>query len=89
MKDPNDFINRLKGYKKDDIKESILKKLKKYSQNPKFEPDNIAKKSKAAMSICQWVLAIDNYAEVMKVINPKQEALGKAEAEMAKVQSEL
>jgi dynein heavy chain len=41
------------------------------------------------MSICQWVLAIDNYAEVMKVINPKQEALGKAEAEMAKVQSEL
>jgi dynein heavy chain len=50
--------------------------------DPKFVPSLIEKKSLACKSICQWVKAIDNYSEVMKIIKPKQEALAKAEGEL-------
>lgn len=71
MNNPNDFINNLKTYDKDNIKESLLKKLKKYTKDPRFDPPSIAKKSKAAESLCLWARAIDNYSEVMKIIKPK------------------
>lgn len=72
MNNPNDFINNLKTYDKDNIKDSLLKKLKKYTKDPRFDPVSIAKKSKAAESLCLWARAIDNYSEVMKIIKPKQ-----------------
>jgi dynein heavy chain len=75
MNNPNEFIENLKNYNKDNIKEGLLKKLKKYTNDPKFTAANIAKKSGAAKSICMWAIAIDNYSAVMKVIKPKQAAL--------------
>ena len=79
MNQPEQFINNLKTFDKDNIKESKLKKLKKYTQDPRFVPSLIEKKSQAGKSICMWAKAIDNYSEVLKIIKPKQEALGKAE----------
>ena len=63
MANVNEFLNALKNYPKDTIKEKLLKSLKKYTKDPAFEPKSIAKKSKAATSLCLWVRAIDNYAE--------------------------
>ena len=45
MNNPENFINMLKGFNKDNIKESKLKKLKKYTTDPKFVPALIEKKS--------------------------------------------
>jgi len=89
MNNPNEFIETLKTYDKDNIKESKLKKLKKYTENPKFTPDNIGKKSGAAKSICMWAKAIDNYSAVMKIIKPKQASLAEAEGELKVVQEQL
>lgn len=89
MGNPNEFIDTLKNYDKDNIKESLLKKLKKYTENPKFEPVNIGKKSGAAKSICMWAKAIDNYSAVMKIIKPKQASLAEAEGELKVVQEQL
>lgn len=89
MNSPNDFINNLKTYDKDNIKDSLLKKLKKYTTDPKFDPASIAKKSKAAESLCLWARAIDNYSEVMKIIKPKQASLAKSEGELKIAQDEL
>jgi len=36
-----------------------------------------------------WAKAIDNYAEVLKVIKPKQAALAESEAELAVAQDTL
>ena len=58
MSNPEQFINALKGFNKDNIKESKLKKLKKYTQDPRFEPKLIEKKSQAGKSICMWAKAI-------------------------------
>lgn len=41
MAKPKDFIAGLKAYNKDNIKESVLKKLKKFVNNPEFDPELI------------------------------------------------
>lgn len=38
MKDPVIFLNRLKNFDKDNIKEKLLKGLKKYVTDPRLEP---------------------------------------------------
>jgi dynein heavy chain len=71
MNNPTEFINRLKTYDKDHMKDSLLRKLKKYTEDPRFEPKAIERKSVAAKSICMWARALDNYSAVMKIIKPK------------------
>jgi hypothetical protein len=44
MNNPNEFINELKSFDKDNVKEGMLKKLKKYTQDKRFDPVSIAKK---------------------------------------------
>ena len=89
MNQPDGFITSLKTFDKNNIKEAKLKKLKKYTQDPKFVPELIEKKSKAGKSICLWAKAIDNYSEVIKIIKPKQEGLAKAEGELKVADAEL
>ncbi len=57
----------------DNIAESTLKKLKKYIDNPKFQPEIVEKTSKACKSMCLWVRALDLYAKVVKTVEPKRE----------------
>jgi dynein heavy chain len=40
----------------------------------------VGKQSKAAMSLCLWVQAIDTYATVYRIVEPKRLALAAAEA---------
>lgn len=50
----------------------MLKKLKKYIDNPKFTPEIVEKVSKAAKSLCMWVKAIELYARVFRTVEPKK-----------------
>ena len=54
------------------IPDSLMKKLKRYVDNPKFVPDIVEKTSKACKSMCLWVRAMYLYAEVVKVVEPKR-----------------
>lgn len=60
-------------YPKDDVSEKLLKKLQIYVNNPEFKPDLVAKQSKVCKSICIWVRAIDGYAKIFRVVQPKRE----------------
>jgi len=42
----SNFLKRLYEYDKDNVPEPLLKKLKKYIDNPKFVPDAVEKVSK-------------------------------------------
>ena len=53
----------------------MLKKLKKYVENPKFLPEIVEKTSKACKSMCLWVRALDLYAKVYRTVEPKRERL--------------
>jgi len=85
----NNFIKKLADYDKDNIPESMLKKLKKYLENPKFVPEAVEKVSKACKSMVMWVRAMDLYAKVFRTVEPKRNALAQAEKELAQVMALL
>ena len=78
-----EFIKDLQNYKRDDISERTIRQLQKYINNPEFKPEEVAKSSKACKSMCSWVIAINNYYEVTRVVIPKKEQLAAAEARLA------
>ena len=85
----NNFLKRLYDYDKDNIPQSMLKKLKVYIDNPKFTPEIVEKTSKACRSMCMWVRAMDLYAHVFRTVEPKRQKLAAAEAELDAVMTTL
>eukprot|EP00752_Nemacystus_decipiens_P017827 g15983.t1 len=83
------FMDELKGFDKDNIPPKVIRSLKSYIDNPSFQPEEVAKVSSAAKSLCMWARAMYTYDKVAKNIGPKKEALAQAEGELAIVQSEL
>lgn len=54
---------------------------KTYLPDPNFKPAIIAKASSAAEGLCKWIIALDMYDKVIKVVAPKKEKLEIANAE--------
>ncbi|XP_055549943.1 dynein axonemal heavy chain 6 [Wyeomyia smithii] len=84
MADVN-FLKRLEEYDKEHIPETILKKLKTYIEHKDFQPPIIEKVSKVAKSMCQWVIAVERFAKVYKVVEPKIQKQKAAEEELSQV----
>lgn len=56
---------------------------KEYCTNPEFDPVKVARASSAAEGLCKWILAMEVYDRVAKVVAPKKAKLAEAEAELA------
>ena len=84
-----DFMDQLKTYDKDNIDPKIIKKLKKYINDERFTPENLAKISKAAVTLCMWVRAMDTYDRVAKTVGPKKAKVEAMNAELKIVQDNL
>ena len=69
--EPNICIHS--SYRQDDIPNSTLKKLKKYTENSRFVPEVVEKTSKACKSIYLWVRTLDLYSKVYRTVEPKRE----------------
>lgn len=52
-----------------------------YIPNPEFVPDRIRQASRACEGLCKWVVALDKYDAVAKVVAPKKAALKVADEE--------
>lgn len=50
----------------------MIKLVQPYIDNEEFQPESIAKVSKACKSICQWVRAMHIYHFVAKGVEPKR-----------------
>ncbi|OQR87427.1 dynein heavy chain [Achlya hypogyna] len=83
------FMQELKDYDKDNIAPKTLTRLKKYIDNPDFAVDEVKKVSRAAMSLCMWVHAMDIYAKVSKDVGPKRERLAQMNATLADANAKL
>ncbi|XP_059163826.1 dynein axonemal heavy chain 12-like isoform X1 [Physella acuta] len=84
------FLQGLLEYDKDNIAVSIMKKIREeYITNPMFKPEIVANASSAAEGLCKWILALEVYDRVAKVVAPKKEKLREAEAELGKMMENL
>ncbi|KAJ8936971.1 hypothetical protein NQ318_015635 [Aromia moschata] len=90
------FLRDLKEFDKNHISEKTLKKIATYTTNDEFVPDKVGIVSFAAKSLCQWVIAIEKYAKVWKIVGPKKakldealESLREKQAMLAEAQAKL
>ncbi|XP_071882010.1 dynein axonemal heavy chain 9 isoform X5 [Anas platyrhynchos] len=83
------FLDSLIKFDKENIHESCLKALQPYLQDPKFKPEFVTTKSYAAAGLCSWVVNIVRFHEVYCEVEPKRQALSKANAELAAAQDKL
>ena len=61
-----------------------MKKIRgEYISNPEFDPAKVSKASSAAEGLCKWVMAMEVYDRVAKVVAPKKEKLKEAEEQLA------
>ena len=67
----------------------MTKIRKEYITNPLFDPAKVAKASSAAEGLCKWVLAMEIYDRVVKVVAPKKEKLAQAESTLAATMEQL
>uniref|UniRef100_A0A8C6JKW0 Dynein axonemal heavy chain 17 n=1 Tax=Melopsittacus undulatus TaxID=13146 RepID=A0A8C6JKW0_MELUD len=83
------FLDSLIKFDKENIHENCLKALQPYLQDPKFKPEFVTTKSLAAAGLCSWVLNIVRFHTVFCEVQPKRQALSKANAELAVAQDKL
>ncbi|CAN9508871.1 unnamed protein product [Ophioblennius macclurei] len=83
------FLDSLVNFNKENIPEPCLKAISPYLQDKEFQPDLVASKSYAAAGLCSWVLNIVKFYEVYCEVEPKRQALSKANAELAAAQEKL
>ncbi|XP_077101765.1 dynein axonemal heavy chain 9 [Siphateles boraxobius] len=83
------FLDSLINFKKENIHENCLKAIKPYLQDPDFQPELIAAKSNAAAGLCSWVINIVKFYEVYCEVEPKRQALSKANSDLATAQDKL
>ncbi|XP_039210552.1 dynein heavy chain 7, axonemal isoform X3 [Crotalus tigris] len=77
------FLQSLHEYDKDNIPPAYMNIIRKqYITNPEFVPEKIRNASTAAEGLCKWVIAMDSYDKVAKVVAPKKIKLNAAEGEL-------
>ncbi|GAB0094584.1 Dynein heavy chain [Sergentomyia squamirostris] len=78
------FLQSLKDFDKDNIGVDIMKKIRKdFIPHKDFQPHIVAKASSAAEGLCKWIIAMDLYDCVAKIVAPKKTRLEVAEKEYA------
>ncbi|CAB1430530.1 unnamed protein product, partial [Pleuronectes platessa] len=83
------FLLALKNFDKENIPDTCLKAIQPYLKDPEFQPDLVASKSNAAAGLCSWVINIVKFYEVFCDVEPKRQALSKANAELDAAQLKL
>ncbi|KAH0630137.1 hypothetical protein JD844_012805 [Phrynosoma platyrhinos] len=78
------FLRDLKEYDKDNIPVTVMQKIRaEYLTNPEFDPPKVAKASSAAEGLCKWIMAMEVYDRVAKVVAPKKARLAEAQQSLA------
>lgn len=78
------FLRDLREYDKDNIPVSVMQKIRsEYLTNPEFDPPKVAKASSAAEGLCKWIMAMEVYDRVAKVVAPKKARLSEAQKSLA------
>ena len=67
-------MDQLIKYDGDNVSQVILKKIEKYTKEPFFNFEVIKGKSLAAAYLCGWVVNLEVYCKLFKVVRAKKQA---------------
>jgi len=82
LSNANKLLEDMQTYDKDNIADSVIKKIEPFIDNPEFMPEEIARASKACRAMCMWVRAMHTYHSVTLVVEPKKKLLAEAQASL-------
>ena len=60
----------------------MTKIRKEFIPNPDFDPNKVKNASSACEGLCRWVIAMEIYDRVAKIVAPKKIKLKEAEGEL-------
>ncbi|KAA6382715.1 MAG: putative dynein heavy chain, partial [Streblomastix strix] len=83
------FIQMLINYDITEITDAVDRKMRPFIEDPDFKPEKVESVSKAAANICQWIVAIVEFARVSKIIEPKKQAAKVAQEKLNDLQEKL
>lgn len=76
------FLKRLMEFDKEHVTEATLQKLRAYVEHKDWEPSKIEKVSLVAKSVSLWVVAMDQFAKIYRIVGPKIKRAKEAESEL-------
>eukprot|EP00898_Chlorokybus_atmophyticus_P006649 jgi/Chlat1/6986/Chrsp56S00523 len=88
MADPR-FLSTLTDFDKDSITDKQIRALKEYLKDPKFTPEEVMNISSAGAGLLRWVMAMVNYYNVARTVNPKRQAVAQAEKMLRQAEADL
>ncbi|KAK6632535.1 hypothetical protein RUM43_013303 [Polyplax serrata] len=83
------FLDQLKNYDKENMQPEAVKAVQFYLDKPDFDPERIKTKSQAAAGLCSWVINIIKFYEVFVFVEPKRQALAKANKDLQDARDKL
>lgn len=87
MGNPAAFLETLNGFKSkidaEEVKPSNFKAIRPTLAEPTFTPECIKSKSAAAAGLCDWIINITAYHDVVVSVEPKKIAVAEAKATLA------
>ncbi|XP_078053365.1 dynein heavy chain 2, axonemal kl-2 [Augochlora pura] len=83
------FLLTLRDFDKDHISDRTLRAIARYTSNPEFDPEKVGMVSIAAKSLCIWVIAMEKYGKLFRIVAPKREKLYAALASLKQKEQAL
>ncbi|EDV24937.1 uncharacterized protein TRIADDRAFT_25541, partial [Trichoplax adhaerens] len=84
------FLNTLKIYDKDNIQPQTMDRIRsEFLRNENFDPAKVRTASSAAEGLCKWVIAMEIYDRVAKIVAPKKIRLREAEEKLSQIMAAL
>lgn len=83
------FLDNLLTYDKDAIGPEVAVQIQQFVHDPAFNPSMVSRSSRSAAVLGKWVIAIDAYQHVKKIVDPKRQALRQAEEELKAQEARL
>ena len=84
------FLEQLLKFDKDNIPDAIIDRIQReFLDDPDFRPKRVEKASFAAKGLCEWVIKLKQYDEIVRFIKPKRTQLKEAQARYKDKMKEL
>ena len=83
------FKTDLTNFRKDLISQTKISALKVFVDDPEFNPDQIRETDESVANLCQWVIAVYEYAVKFQTVKSKKNELNSQTKEQNKIMEAL